>query len=221
MLGVHGQVTGVWPAESHWHTESLGAAERDVGAELARRGDQRQSEQVGPDCDECAAFMGLRDQRAPVDDRAAGARQLDDDPEELAIGQALPEVGGDDLDAERLGAGGQHGGSLAVHVDIDGQPVRRPAHGAMQQGHRLGGSGALVEHRGVGDLEPGEVTHHGLEVQQRLEPALADLRLIRRVGGVPRRILKNVAAQHRWGERVEVALPDHRHRDGVGVGERP
>ena len=95
-----------------------------------------------------------------------------------------------------------------------------PAHRAVHQRHRLGGGGALVEHRRVGDLQPGEVGDHGLEVQQRLEPALADLGLIRRVGGVPGRVLKDVAAQHRWRERVEVALPDHRHRDGVGVGQR-
>ena len=142
-------------------------------------------------------------------------------PKNSPSGRPCREVGRDDFDAERLGASGQHGGGLPVNVAVNDQPVRRSAHRPVHQGHRLGGCGALVEHRGVGDLESGEVTDHGLEVQQRLEPALADLRLIRRVGGVPRRALKYVAAQHRWGERVEVALPDHRHRDGVGVGERP
>ena len=36
-----------------------------------------------------------------------------------------------------------------------------------------------------------------------------------RVGGVPGRVLQDVAAHHRRGQRVVVALPDHRHRDGV------
>ena len=221
VLGVHGEIAGVRSPESHWHTESLGAAECDVGSDLAGRRDERHGEQVGADCDQRTTVVCLRDHVAPVDDGAAGARQLGDDPEELAFRQALPEVGLDDFDAERLGASGQHGGGLRVNVAVDDQPVRRPAHRPVHQGHRLGGRGALVEHRRVGDLESGEVTDHGLEVQQRLEPALADLRLIRRVSGVPRRVLKYVAAQHRWGQRVEVALPDHRHRDGVGVGERP
>ena len=56
---------------------------------------------------------------------------------------------------------------------------------------------------------------HRLEVQQRLEPALADLRLVRRVRGVPGRVLQHVAADHRRGERAVVAQADHRARDGV------
>jgi hypothetical protein len=39
----------------------------------------------------------------------------------------------------------------------------------------------LVQQRRPGHGEPGEVADHGLEVQQRLEPALRDLRLVRRV----------------------------------------
>ena len=132
----------------------------------------------------------------------------------------MAQIGGDDLDAQRLGAGGEHGCGLPVHVGVHGQPVRRATHRPVHQRHRLGGRGAFVEHRRVGNLQPGEVGDHGLEVQQRLEPALADLGLIRGVGGVPGGVLKYVAAQHRWRQRVEVALPDHRHRDGVGVGQR-
>ncbi len=142
-----------------------------------------------------------------------------DHAEEVTVWQALAQVGGDDLDAERLGAGGQHRGGLAVHVGVDGQPVRRAAYRAVHQRHRLGGGGALVEHRGIGDLEPGQVGDHRLKVQQRLETALADLGLVRRVGGVPGRVFKDVAAQHRWRQRVEVALTDHRYGDGVGVGQ--
>ena len=88
MLGVHGQVTGVRAAESHWHTEALGGAEGDVGADLAGRGDQRQRQQVRADGDQRAALVGLRHQRGPVDHRAAGAGQLRDHAEEVAVGQA-------------------------------------------------------------------------------------------------------------------------------------
>ena len=176
------------------------------------------AKQIGANRDQCAALVRSGHQFGPVDRRAAGAGQLRDDPEEVAVGQAGAKVDGDDLDAQRLGTGGEHRRGLAVHVGVDGEPVRRPAHRAVHQRHRFCGGGALVEHRGVGDLEPGQVGDHRLEVQQRLEAALADLRLVRGVGGVPGGVLKYVAAQHRWRQRVEVALPDHRHRDGVGVG---
>ena len=146
MLGVHRQVAGVRTAESHWHPEPLGGAERDVGADLAGRGDQCQRQQIGTDGDQCAAVVGLRGQRGPIRDPAAGPGQLGDDAEEPTVRQAIPQIGGDDLDAQRLGAGGHHRRGLREHVGIDGQPVRRAAGRTMHQGHGLGRRGALVEH---------------------------------------------------------------------------
>ena len=64
MLGVHRQVAGVRAAESHWHAESLGGAEGDVGADLTGRRDQRQRQQVGADGDQRAAVVRLLDQVA-------------------------------------------------------------------------------------------------------------------------------------------------------------
>ena len=113
VLGVHGEVAGVRTAESHWHAEALGGAERDVGADLAGRGDQRQRQQVGADRDQRATVVRLGDQIGPVDDGATGAGRLDDHAEEIAVGQAVAQVGGDDLDAERRGAGGEHRRGLA------------------------------------------------------------------------------------------------------------
>ena len=221
VLGVHRQEAGVRAAESHWHTESLGTAERHVGADLPRRGDQRHRQQVGAQRHQRAALVGLLDQLRPVGHPAAGAGQLCDDAEELAFGQPVAQIGGDDLDAQRLRAGRQDRRGLGEQIFVDRQPVGRPSRRAVHQGHRLGGRGGLVEHRGVGEIQPGEVGDHGLEIQQRLQSALADLRLIRRVGGVPGRVLQDVAQQHRRGQRVVVALPDHRNGDGVGVGQCP
>ena len=47
------------------------------------------------------------------------AGQLRDHAEELAVGQAGAQVGLDDLDAERLGAGREHGGGLREQVGVD------------------------------------------------------------------------------------------------------
>ena len=219
MAGVHGEISGVRTAEPHRHAEALSGTERHVGADLTGRGDQGAGQQVGADGDQGAALVGLFHQLRPVGDPAAGARQLGDHPEELPVGKAVVQAGGDDLDAQWFGAGGQHRGGLGEQVGVDGQPVRRPAAGAVHQGHRLGGSGALVEHRRVGDVQSGQIGDHGLEVQQRLQPALADLRLVRRIGGVPGRVLQDVAQQHRWSQRVVIALADHRDGNRVGVGQ--
>ena len=92
--------------------------------------------------------------------------------------------------------------------------------GAVGERHRLGRGGRLVEHRRAGDRQPGEVLDDGLEVEQRLEPALADLGLVGRVGGVPGRVLQHVAADHRRRDRAVVAQPDHRGQHLVAGGQR-
>ena len=45
----HGHVAGVRSAEAERHAEALRRADGDVGAELARRREQREREQVGGD----------------------------------------------------------------------------------------------------------------------------------------------------------------------------
>ena len=221
MGGVHGQVTGVRSTESHRHAEALRGAEGDVGTDVAGRGDQGQGQQVGAHRYQCAALMRLGDERRPVAYHSGGTGQLHDDSEELAIRQSLGEIGGHHLDAEWLSAGVDHGGSLRVHIGVDDQTVGLGLHGAVHQCHRLGGGGALVEHRGIRDVQAGELGDHGLEVQQRFQAPLTDLRLVRRVGRVPGRILQDMPTQHGRGERVEVALPDHRYGNRVVAGQFP
>ena len=75
--------------------------------------------------------------------------------------------------------------------------LRRRSVTATAHVHGLGRGGRLVEQRGVGDRQAGQVGDHGLEVEQRLEPALGDLRLVGRVLGVPARVLQDVALDHR------------------------
>ena len=91
---------------------------------------------------------------------------------------------------------------MAVVGDEERSPCPSLALAPRSHRHRLGRGGAFVEQRRVGDLQPGEVDDHRLEVQQRLEPSLRDLRLVRRVRRVPARILEDVALDHRRREAV-------------------
>ena len=70
-------------------------------------------------------------------------------------------------------------------------------------------------------LHPGQVRDHRLEVEERLEPPLADLGLVRRVGRVPGRVLEHVAQDHAGGVGAVVAGADQRGDHLVAVGERP
>ena len=163
--------------------------------------------------------MRLLDHRARVEDPAGGAGVLHQHPAELTLGQPVGEVGDHHLDAHRVGTGAHHLDGLRQRVGVDHERAVRLRVGPADQGHRLGGGGALVEQGGVGGLEAGQVGDHRLEVQQRLEPTLADLRLVRRVGGVPGRVLEHVAPYDGRGDRAVVAEPDHRHERVVHRGD--
>ena len=114
------------------------------------------------------------------------------------------------IPAQRLGAGAQHGQRLRMHFAVDEERFCLGRRGALRQRHRFRGRGGLIEQRGVGDIEPGEIADHGLEIEQGFQPALADLGLIRRIGRVPRRILQDVALDHRRQDRAGIALADQR-----------
>lgn len=212
-------VGGVRAAEAHRHAEPLGGADRDVGAHLAGGGQHGEGQQVGGGDDLGAAGVGGVGDGAEVPDPAARARVLHEHAE--AVGQLGGEVALDQLDAERLGAGGEHGLGLRQGVGVDDEHVGGCLAGAAGQGHRLGDGGGLVEQGGAGDVEGGQVGHDRLEVEQGLQAALGDLRLVGGVGGVPARVLQEVAADDGRGDRVVVAQADHRGEHRVAGGEGP
>ena len=147
------------------------------------------------------------------------ARILLHHPEEVPARQPGPEVRHLDVDPERSKPRGQHGERLRQAVGVDHDPVglasRSPAHQCDRLGHRR----AFVQQRCVRRVQPGQVRHHGLEVQQRLQPTLADLGLVRRVGRVPGRALEHVAPDHARRDRPVVAQADHGFGDHVAPGQ--
>ena len=226
-------VARVRPAEPQRHAEPLGGAHRDVRARLTGWPEQGQREQVG----------GHRGQRAPgvcrlyqrrgiaQDSGGAGERQQDAEQVRLPGDRLGRHRLDDEMNAEGLGAGAQHGQGLRQAVGIR-QEHMTPLSGPSGQRHRLGRGSGLIQQRRAGPRQCGQVGDHGLEVQQRLEAALGDLRLVRGIGGVPGRVLQHVAADDRRGDRVVVAEADHRGQhlvpaghpaqlgQGLGLGQR-
>ena len=90
------------------------------------------------------------------------------------------------------------------------------AAGAIGQGHRLGRRGGLIQQRGIGDRQAGELADQGLEIQQGFQTALGNLRLIGGVGGVPSRVFQHVALDQRWGGGVVVTEADQVAKHRVG-----
>ena len=142
------------------------------------------------------------DQRRDVADPAGGARVGDEHAEEVAVGQPVGEVEHGELDAQRLGPGGAAPrGSAGGCRRRRGSGATSTFAGATRQRHRLGGGGAPRRAGSTPAIgRPVRSATTVWKVEQRLEPALADLGLVRRVGGVPGRVLEHVATDH--GRRV-------------------
>ncbi len=158
-------------------------------------------------------------QRAIVADVAVGPRVLQQHAEGAGRGRCVGGAG-DDLDAERFRARADDVARLREDVIRDEELRALAAAHPLAQRHRLGGCTRLVQHRRVGDRHPGEIAHHRLEVDERLEPALRYLGLVRRVRRVPRGILEDVAQDDAGRVRAVVALADERAQHAVLRRER-
>ena len=62
-----------------------------------------------------------------------------------------------------------------------------------QHEHGLCGCGGFIQQGCVGNFHPGEIANHGLKIQESLQPTLGNLGLVRRVLGVPTRVLQNIS----------------------------
>ena len=226
VLVLGGEEGGMRAAIAHGHAEALGGADGDVGAQFARRRQQRQRQKIGRHDGERARAMELRDHAAPVAHLARGAGIGEECGEDRLRLQVLRRIADHHVIAEGARARLDHADGLRMRVAVDEEGVGSGLHHALRHGHGLRRGGALIEQRGIGDLEAGHVDDHLLEVQQRLEAALAHLRLVGRIGRVPARIFQHVAQDHLGRDGAVVAHADHRDEDVVAlrhlaqIGER-
>ncbi|CRE28185.1 Uncharacterised protein [Bordetella pertussis] len=201
-----GHEAGVRAAEAERHAEALRRTHGDVGAPLSRRLDQRQRQQVRHAGDHGALRVrGLR-QFAVIGHAAQAVRILQQHAE--AFGQPARLVADHQFDAQALGARAHHFERLRVAVLRHEEHRTGRTAAAARQRHGLGRGGAFIQQRGVGDVQAGQVGDHGLVIEQRLQAALRDFGLIRRVGGVPGRVLEHIAQHHVGRVRAVVTLAD-------------
>ena len=204
----------VRPAESHRHAEALARADDDVRAPFARRGKQRQRQQIGGDEDERAARVQRVRKSAIVAHVAIDARVLQQHRKAIRL-RGRRGGSDDDIEAERLRARAHDVDRLRQNVVRDPDRVARALADATRKRHRFRRGRRLVEHRRVGDGEPGEVAHHRLEIDECLEPALRYLRLVGRIRRVPRGVLEHVTQDHARRQRAVIALADKRFQHVV------
>jgi|GEM_PF-5238960 len=202
----NGEIGRVGAAETERNPEALRRAHRHVGAQLARRQEQRERKHVGSHDHPDRGSVGPLDKAPRVDQGAVRGGILQERAEDRGGAEVERRgVAGVHRDAQRLGPGANDREGLRVAVARDEERLRRLGPGdGMQERHRFGRRGALVEQRGVRDRQSGQIDDHGLVVEQRLEPPLRDLGLIGRVLRIPAGVLEDVAL-------------DDRRRDGIGI----
>jgi hypothetical protein len=154
-LVARGEEGRVRAAVAERHAEPLRVAHRDVRAPVARWREEREAEQVAGGDDERAGRVGLLAERAVVVRRrrrwpgTARARRSARAEREGAV------VAHHHGEPARLGARAHHVDRLRVAARGDEEgALARAAARAVRERHRLRRRGALVEQRGVGDLEP-------------------------------------------------------------------
>src|SRR3989338_3053381 len=99
--------------------------------------------------------------------------------------------------------------------------VRRTIHDTVCHGHLFCRRGPFVQQRCVRHIHTGEVHHHRLEIQQRFQPALRDLRLVRRVLRVPTRVFENIALNNGGSDGAVVSETEIRRSNDILVCDAP
>ena len=89
----------------------------------------------------------------------------------------------------------------------------------MAEGHRFRGRRALVQQRCIGYRQCGQFRDQGLEVQQGFQAALRYFGLVRRVLGVPGRILQDVPLNYGRCHTWMKSLPNVVLDGTVGLGQ--
>ena len=209
------------PAITHRHAETLGGTEDDIRALLARRLQQHQRHKIGRHADDDVARLEIGDECAVVMRFAGGADLLQQHAEQLVmIARALRFID-NQLKAEGLRAGFHDVQRLRMNILGDKKFV-----GVLQLAdafghrHRFRRRRRFVQQRRGGDIQPGQIQRQLLEVQQRLQPALRHLRLIRGVGGIPARIFQQVAQDNGRRQHRRIAHADIRFETLVAAGDR-
>ena len=119
-------------------------------------------------------------------------------------------VADDAADPLRLRPRLHHRDGLRVTVGRDEKAIASVVAEMLAHRHRLGGGSRFIQQRRVGQWQAGQVAHHRLKVHQRFEPALRDLRLVRRILRVPSRVFHDVPQNHRRSDRVVIPHADQR-----------
>ena len=201
-------------AVTYRNAETLRGADGDIRTHFAGRFQERQRQKIGGDGGNRARLVQAGNQAGEIADMAMRARILEDRAEHVDRIEIGERVADDHLPAERGRTGLDQRDGLRMAIGVNEEGGRLGFRDELAHGHGFGS----VEQRCVGDIETSQVADHGLVVQQRLKAALADFRLVGRIGRVPGRVFQNIALDDRRRDGAVITLADQRGQNLVLVG---
>ena len=207
---VNSHVRSVGATEEEGQTETLSVTHSDISAQLTRRLQQGQSQQVSDHSDQGVTLLSGLNQRLNIANIAfiAGVRQ--DDTVQVALGQALREISNDEGNAEHLCTAASHRNNLRQATGVNREEA--VLHLAVRTVHHdscFSHCGRLIQQGGVCNLQAGQLHHGVLEVQQSLQTALRNLSLVGGVRSVETGVFQNVTAQNRGSYCIVVSGTNH------------
>ena len=208
-------------AKTQGDPQALGAAHRNLDPQFGHRRHQHLGHGIDGGRHDHARVARCSNDGPGVPEGAGAAGQLQQQTKGITEGlRALQQLLGLDPlqdELQRFSPGLQDRPGLREDRFIHQETARvAVAAGPQAQGHRLGRCRGLIQQRGVGDRQARELADQGLEIEQRLQPPLADLRLIGGVGRVPGRVLEDMTLDQRRGNAAVVAQADQRAAHLVG-----
>ena len=216
---VNGHVAGVRAAEEEGQAKALGVTNCDICAQFTGRLQQGQSQQVGVHRHQGVTFLSSLDERFDITDFAVLGGVSQDNAVQVALGQALGEIGDDKGNTEHLRTAAGHRNNLGQASRVNSEEA--VLHLAVRTVHHncgLSDSGSLIQQRGVSNLQAGQLHHGVLEVQQSFQATLRNLSLVGSVGSVETGVLQNIAAQNSGGHSVVVTGANHLCQDLILSG---
>ena len=166
-----GEKRRVRPAVSQRHAKPLRTPQRHVGPELARRTQQRQRQQIRRHRQQRAGGVRLLGERLVIKDRAVRRRVLNQSAENRLVELETPVVPHDHFHTQRQRPRPHHFNRLRM-AQLRHKKSAPSGPGVLAEVHRFGGGGRLIQKRGVGHGQPGQIARHRLEIEQRLQAPL-------------------------------------------------
>ena len=206
---------------AHGHAQALAVTHNDVCPPFTGWRQQGERQQIRGGDQQGFLAVAVRGSVAPVIDGTGAGGVLHQSAKVRALqcgGKRGMVLRAGNAPSQGLRAGMQHFQCLWVHVGVHQKDVAASAGAAACQSHGFCCCGGFIEHGGVGNGHAGEVTHHGLKIQQGLQPALRNFRLIWRVGGVPGGVFQYVALDYAGGVRAVIALANKALEDAIAAG---